>query len=245
MARLRLPFIALPLLISTNAWADLRTYDVDPQYRQEVFAALSSILSPIGAGFDSKAQGLVQLLPSGQLLVNASPEALEQVEQVLQAIRNRPAAATPRVDLRYWAVLGTRTPVATPPGTPVPSSLKDVLAELERLHGDLQFRVIGTAGLASESGQHAEVSGMTLEVKQTAFVQGDTLNATIALYLQGLLATTNPPAEFPIGSLEVRTALRRGEFVVLGQSDVALGQSNVVGGGFDGPVFFIVHWPQE
>ena len=245
MARLRLPLIALPLLISSNAWADLRTYDVDPQYRQEVFAALGSILSPIGAGFDSKAQGLVQLLPSGQLLVNASPEALEQVEQVLQAIRNRPAAATPRVDLRYWAVLGTRATAGNPPGTPPPNALGDVLAELERLHGDLQFRVLGTAALTSASGQQGEVSGMAHEVQQTAFVQGDTLNATIAMHLEGLLATTTPPAEFQIGSVEVRTALRRGEFVVLGQSDAVLSQSNVVGGGFDGPVFFIVHWPKE
>ena len=44
--------------------------------------------------------------------------------------------------------------------------------------------------------------------------------------------------EFNIGSITVRTALRRGEFVVLGQSEVT-------GGGLDGPVFFIVHWPEK
>ncbi len=182
MTRFRLTAIALPLLISSNAWADLKTFDVDPQYRQEIYAALQSILTP--QGFETS--GRVELLPSGQLLVNATAETLVQVEQVLQTIRNRPAAAaTPRVDLRYWAVLGSRAPVANPPGTATPSALTDVLAELERLHGDLQFRVIGTAALTSESGQNGQVSGMALEVEQTVFVQGDTLNATIDMHLEG------------------------------------------------------------
>ena len=106
MTRFRLPLIALASLISTNAWADLKTFDVDPQYRQEIYAALQRILTP--GGFPT--QGRVELLPSGQLLVNASPETLVQVEQVLQTIRNRPAAAaTPRADLSYWAVLGSRS----------------------------------------------------------------------------------------------------------------------------------------
>jgi hypothetical protein len=40
-----------------------------------------------------------------------------------------------------------------------------------------------------------------------------------------------------IGSLDVRTSLRRGEFVVLGESHVQFGA-----GGGEGPVFYIVHW---
>jgi hypothetical protein len=234
MTRFRLPVIAMTLLISSNAWADLKTYDVDPQYRQEVFAALSNILNPSGTNFSSQATGRVQLLPSGQLLVNASPETLAQIEQVLQTIRNRPAAAaTPRVDLRYWAVLGARGPVTNLPGTPPPNALGAVLSELERLHGDLQFRVIGSAALTSDSGQHGSLSSAALEVEQTAFVQGDTLNATIHLSFEGRGSDEGQN----LGGVEVRTALRRGEFVVLGQSDVWLG-------GVNGPVFFIVHWPE-
>lgn len=254
MHRLRLPLVAFSLLTSSNAWADLKVYDVDPQYRQEIFAALQRILNPQG----QPTNGRVELLPSGQLLINASPETLESVEQVLQTIRNRPAAAaTPRADLHYWAVLGSRAAVANPPGTAPPSSLGNVLGELERLHGDLQFRVIGSAALATESGQQGHVSGMALEVQQTVFVQGDALNAAIDMNLEGRVAmppapegvdvgvrnfvTIVPPVpegvEFNIGSITVRAALRRGEFVVLGQSEVA-------GGGLDGPVFFIVHWPE-
>jgi hypothetical protein len=244
MIRFRSIAIALILLISSNAWADLRVYDVDPQYRQEIYAALTNILAPQGMFV----MGRVELLPSGQLLVNASAETLEQVGQVLQAISNRPAAPTPRVDLRYWAVLGTRAVVTNPPGGPPPSALGDVLGELKRLHGDLHFRVIGTAALTSDSGQRAAVDGMTLEVEQTAFVQGDTLNATIEMSLNGTpfslpisqdndqvrVFTTADPVH--IGGVEVRTALRRGESVILGQSDR-------VGGGLDGQVFYIVHWP--
>jgi hypothetical protein len=239
--------------MSTNASADLKTYDVDPQYRQEIFAALGRILASSGPGVvPGGAYGRVDLLPSGQIIVNAPPATLEQVDQVLQTIRNRPAPAAPRVDLRYWAVLGTRTQVASAPGTPPPSALADVLAELERLHGDLQFRVIGTAALTSDSGQDAEVNGMALEVEQTAFVQGDTLNARIQMNLQGrrpidvagrqsenvVVTIDGGPAPFNIGSIEVHTGLRRGEFVVLGQSEL-------VGGEYGGPVFFIVHWPDR
>jgi len=231
--RLQLPVLALLLLTSSTAWADLKTYDVDPQYRQEIYSALLKILDPAGTNFGGQTQGRVQLLPSGQLLVNAPAETLAQVEQVLQAIRNRPAPAAPRVELRYWAVLGSRG--ANPPGTTPPSALNPVLAEMKRFHGDLTFRVIGSAALTTESGQPGNVSGMALEISQTAFAQGDNLNAAIGVNLQGVGGSEGPNARFAIGSIRVQTALKRGEFVVLGQSELK--------SGFDGPVFFIVHWP--
>jgi hypothetical protein len=231
MTRFRLAVIALPLLISGNAWADLKTFDVDPQYQHEVFGALQQVLNPEGVVM--KANGRVQLLPSGQILVNADAETLAQVEQVLQAIRTRAVAAAPRVELRYWAVLGSRAAVANPSGTATPNALNDVLAEIERQQGDLQFRVIGTAVLTTTSGQQGELGGMTLGVEQTAFVQGDTLNARIEMSLQRPRDEPGPPA---IGNIEVRTGLRRGEFVVLGQGQF-------VAGGADSTVFYIVHWP--
>jgi hypothetical protein len=234
MMRIRFLIIGFVMLFSSNAWADLRTFDVDPRYSQEIFRALQNILTPTGNPL-VPTQGHVQLLPSGQILVNASPEALEQVEQVLQAIRSRRVDAAPRVELRYWAVLGSRESVANPPGAPVPSVLGPVLAELERLHGDLTFRVIGAASLTTESGQLGTVDGTTLDVAHTAYAQGESLNARINMELRnsGQLG----PETALRGEIEVQTALRRGEFVVLGQSEL-------VGGGLDGPVFFIVHWPE-
>jgi hypothetical protein len=111
----------------------------------------------------------------------------------------------------------------------VPSALNDVLAELKRMHGDLQFRVLGTAALTTQSGQQGEIGGAKLQVEQTTYVQGDALNAELDLVLPWL-------PDGPITTLTVKTALRRGEFVVLGESEI-------IGGGVDGPVFFIVHWP--
>jgi hypothetical protein len=241
MTRFRLGTIALFSLISSNAWADLRIYDVEPRYQQEVYAALQGVLvsnpqfmAP-GTTF-----GNVELLASGQIMVNASQETLTQVEQVIKAIGARPVAATPRVSLRYWAVLGTRVPANAGVGAPPPPVLNDVLAELKRLNGDLTFRVIGNAAVLSESGQLGEVEGMTLSVKQTAYAQGNALNATIEMELLGSVPA--PPApegiEFHIGTLKVRTSLQRGEFVVLGESAVQ-------GGGLNGPVFYIVHWANE
>ncbi|HEX7237226.1 MAG TPA: hypothetical protein VF405_09710 [Gammaproteobacteria bacterium] len=245
MTRLRILAVALALLISSNAWADLKTYDVGPQYQQEIYAALKDILSPQ----NQSTQGLVQLLPSGQILVNADAKTLEQVDQVLMALRSRPVSTTPRVELQYWAVVGAH-PVAAnaagrqqvdvsvvgsraPANLPAPPSvLNDVLAELKRVHGDLQFLVLGTTSLTTQSGQHGEIGGAPLRVEQTTFVQGDTLNARIEMFLQS--ATPNGPQP---NRIEVGTSLRRGEFVVLGQSEL-------VGGGLDGPVFFIVHWPE-
>ena len=229
MTRIRLATASLAFFIASNAWADLRTFDVDPQYQQEIYAALVQVLQVP----DLTSRGRVQVLPSGQILVNADPATLEQVEQVIKAIRAHPVAAAPRIELRYWAVLGSRAVVASPLGAPPPSALGDVLAELKRLHGDLQFRVIGTAVLTTVSGQQGEVNGMTLGVEQTAFVQGETLNARIEMNLQRPSEEPGPPN---VGKVEVRTTLRRGEFVVHGQGEY-------VGGGLDGPVFFIVHWP--
>jgi len=227
MIRLRLTAVALALMLGSNAWAELKTYDIDPQFQQEIFSALERILNASGPGIvQGGSYGRVQLLSSGQLVVNAPPETLEQVDQVLQAIRNRPAPPAPRTELYYWAVLGSRGTAANPPGTAPPSALNEVLAELKRMHGDLQFRVLATASLTTQSGQKGEVSGTAMFIEQTAFVQGETLNAEIDMRLQPQ----------PAG-VTVTTALRRGEFVVLGQNELA-------GGGLDGPVFFIVHWPE-
>jgi hypothetical protein len=241
MTRFRLLTVALALLMSPSAWADLKTYDIDPQYQQEIFAALTDILTPDPArGLIMDAHGRVELLPSGQILVNASAETLEQVERVLQAIRTRSVAAAPRASLRYWALFGTSPQpanAASEPGTSVPTVLNDVLGELKRVHGELTFRVIGSAALVTQSGQHGNVDGTTLSVAQMAHIQSDTLNAEIEMALEGQA----PPPMFgrvDLGDLKLRTTLKRGEFVVLGETQL-------LGSGLDGLVFFIVHWSEE
>jgi hypothetical protein len=238
MTRLRLPAVALLLLLSATAWADLRTYDVAQENQQEIYNALVRILDPAAPTVAGGASyGRVQLLPSGQILVNAPPETLEQVDAVLQAIRSRPVPETPRAALRYWGVLGTRAPSTV--GSPPPPVLNDVLGELKRLHGELTFRVIGTAAVTTNSGQAGEVRGTTLAVEQMVRVQGDTLSADIEMQLSGNPGTPQGfgNGNVPFGSLKLRTTLKRGEFVVLGENHVQAGT-------IDGPVFYIVHWAE-
>jgi hypothetical protein len=93
-----------------------------------------------------------------QLVVNAPPDTLEQDDQVLEAIRNRPtAAAAPRVQLQYWTVLGNRGPAANPPGSAPSSALNEVLAELKRMHGDALARLLLLLGPRTMHGlQEAE-----------------------------------------------------------------------------------------
>jgi hypothetical protein len=235
MTRLRLAATAFVLLAAGTAQADLRTFDVDPQYQQEIFAALTDILTPDPQqGLIMEAHGRVELLPSGQILVNADAATLEQVEQVLQAIRSRPADAAPRASLRYWAVLGADS--GSNIGTAPPAALDDVLAELTRMHGEREFRVLGSAALTTASGQAGELDASTLSIDQLIYIQGDTLNAEISMELR---AVAPPPV---LGTLEVadlalRTTLRRGEFVVLGESEVQTANLR-------GPIFYIVHWQE-
>jgi hypothetical protein len=239
--------LSLSLLAAGNAWADLRTFDVGLQHQQEVFAAIRNVLNREVVG-DFNSNGSASLLPNGQILVNAQPQVLAQLEQVVQAIRERPVAAAPRVMLRYWAVLGSRAAGPNNFGVAPPPVLNDVLAELKRLNGGVTFRVIGTAAVTTDSGQEGEVTADTMSVKQEAQVQGDALNAYMRINVQGLMtpdASTpriavqgqNSPPRFPIGEIELRTSLERGEFVVLGESQAQ-------GNGLDGPVFYIVHWAE-
>jgi hypothetical protein len=241
--RIRLTAIGLSLLLSSGASADLRIFDAGAQHQQEVYVAIRNVLNRQTVG-DFNSNGTAEQLPNGQILVNAQPAVLEQLEQVIKTIRERPVVAAPRVSLRYWAVLGTRAAAnaANAIGTAPPPVLNDVIAELRRLNGELTFRVIGSAAVTSDSGQSGEVTATPMSVEQRTQVQGDILNAYMKIFLRGTslpapnIVVVGELERFTIGEIELNTTLRRGEFVVLGESQVQRG------GGLDGPVFYIVHW---
>ena len=92
-ARLLLAAAALAVCLPLSAAT--RVYDVDPAYRQEVYAVLTRLLDVQG---DASRSGKVEILPNGQLVVDtASDERQDEVAAILTAIaRNRPASASCR-----------------------------------------------------------------------------------------------------------------------------------------------------
>jgi hypothetical protein len=246
----RAVILALALVLTSSAMAELVVYDVDAKYRQEVFAALRSVLQRERPGEEalSEAPGSVAMLPTGQLLVDTTPERHIQVAAVLEAISAHQVEAAPRVTLRYWAVLGTPDPTA---GRETPAILSETLSELRRIHGDLAFRVIGNATLVTESGQSGSVGGNPFNIRQLAYVEGARLNAELSLSFQYRVVT----GEFSGGrannpfqtiqnqdqSVQLVTSIARDEFVVVGESSV--GGMSLGDEPFSGTIFFIVHWP--
>jgi hypothetical protein len=253
MSKIHAAVGCLGLLLAANASAEIRTYDVDFRYQREVYGALVHLLN-VDPGISAPAglaYGRLQLLPTGQIVVDTAPETHAQIEELLAAIRERQTDATPRVTFRYWAVLGTSAD-DQPGNEPPPiradvyaqARLSEVLAELRRVHGDLAFRVLGTASLVTESGQEGEVRSEPLGAKQLVYVQGQTASAEIELRFvesrpvpmptqQGFLQTLPDPY---VGNVNLNVTLYRGEFLVLSESTVRTNQ-------LDGMLFYIAHWP--
>lgn len=253
MTRFRALILLIGLGMTTGALAELRTYDVEARYRQEVYTALSGVLNPGGS---EPAKGRVRLLPTGQLLIDTSAEMHTQVAAVLESIRSHQAEATPRVTLRYWAVLGTKGPqpqnVGIGAGMEVPEILSDVLDQLRRVHGDLVFSVYGNATLVSESGQQGELMGEPLTIRQRAYVQESKLHVELAIRADYAVVVSQqggsgdgqatPFQSFRIQQgVELNTSLEPNEFVVVGENTAR--NSDRVKGGIDGTIFYIVQWP--
>jgi hypothetical protein len=238
----RASILLLAAIFSTAVKAELKVYDVGAEYRQEIFEALQGVFSPRHA----PATGHVEMLPTGQILVETAPDRQAEVAAVLEAIDQRRADAAPRITLRYWAVLGNR---AATEAADTPEILADVLADLERVHGDLAFRVLGNATLVTESGQSGSLSGQPLSVRQQTYVQGSLLNAELSIsfsyrYLSGAWSGAEQPNAFQTlaeerQSLMLKTAMRPGEFVVVGENTI---NADTLNGELRGTIFYIVQW---
>lgn len=225
------------------AMADLRAYDVDAKYRQEVYEALRGILEA-----EQSPTGRIERLPTGQLLIDTAPEIHKQIEAVLEEVAARQPTAAPQITLRYWAVLGS--PDADDADS-VPEILREALDEIESVHGPLGFRILANATLVTESGQYGEVEGHPLSVSQQTFAQGTDLSAEIGIRFayarharrvaegDGNGATKLLPVMAPATQeVNLKTTLEAGDIVVLGENTID-------GGELDGTMFYIVHWPGE
>lgn len=224
---------------SALAVAELRTYDVDPKYRQEVYQALVGVLQS-----SPSPTGRVERLPTGQLLIDAGPEVHKQIKAVLDGIAERQAGAAPQITLRYWAVLGSPNAEDT---AVVPAILSNVLDEIEGVHGPLGFRILGNATLVTESGQFGQLEGHPLSIRQKTFAQGPALNAQIAIEFAYTRhskpggssdASPNPceTMQRQQQEIELTTTLEAGDTVVLGENTLDTGE-------LKGTMFYIIHWP--
>jgi hypothetical protein len=240
MKQFRLLILLVCMAFSANARADIKVYDVHPSYVDEVYDVLRNVLQS-GSGANS----LVQLLPSGQILVNTTPELHQQVVAVLDAIGE--AGPTPRVTLQYWVVFGApelQNAVDTP------GALDDVLDEIRGVHGPLSFSLLGNATLVTDSGMGGQTNG-ELNIRQMAYVQGSRLNAELNITFNYDVVVDNSElfdaqgnrrnfSQWTQQSISINTSMEQGEFVVVGENSISgnvAGQSDT-----DGTIFYIVHW---
>lgn len=227
--------VCLPLSAAT------RVYDVDPAYRQEVYAVLTRLLDVPG---DASRSGKVEILPNGQLVVDtATDERQDEVAAILTAIaRNRPAE-TPTISLRYW-FLDTRPDAGTAP----PPILASVLGELEAVHGEREFRVVDAATITGRAGQRTYFESAPWAITQNANVSGDRLNAEIYLEHVPTFLVTGSPAGGNQGQvgvqrpgrprqLQVQISLAPGQFIVLGSGTTPAEEA-------DGVTALVVQWPE-
>jgi len=200
------------LAAAAPAQAATQIYDVDPAYRQEVYEILRQMLNLEGSSLG----GRVQLLPTGQILVDTFEDARQaDVEIVLAAIENSDPGRTPTVTLRYWVLEGT--PAAN--DAAVPALLGDVVRELETVHGELGIRVLDTAIVSGRAGREASFASERLEIVQVAHANEETVNATIHFASEQQ-------------ELSVDVSMAPGEFVVLSSGTSEAGVTAV-----------IVNWP--
>ncbi|MGD8339242.1 MAG: hypothetical protein PVH89_00590 [Gammaproteobacteria bacterium] len=221
MKSLRIPLAACLVTASLQAQAATEIYDVRPAYRQEVVDILSGMLDVDMREFG----GSVQLLPTGQILVDTYSDARqEEIRAVLEAIASKEPEPTPTIRLRYWVLHGV---AGAEDASDLPSTLDDVVRELEDVHGDLGFEILDAAMLSSMSGEVGVFENDRWEIVQQAFASGeeDRINATLTI-------------EHEFQELHIQLALTRGEFVVLGAGTSA----QLVE---DGVLALIVNWPED
>jgi hypothetical protein len=231
------------LLLAATAFADTALYDIDAKNAKEIADAIGHVVAaqciagPTQVPVTNSSMCHVELLPTGQLLVEAPASSQAQVATVLKAIAARSASPTPRIALQYWVIYGE-------PGksNAADASLKPLsaaLQQLERVHGDLAFSVLDTATITAQAGTSAGVKGEVLQISENLRPRGDGLDltASISFRLPPIPNHSSPPQ-----SLSVSVTIKPGEFLVLGEQTTRRDVDDKVDA--HGTLFYIVHWPQ-
>lgn len=219
MSRTKYLFPTLLLALSTSAHAEIRAYDVDARYRNEVFEALQIILARPHANMPQT--GKVALLPTGQIMIDTDADRHAEIQAVLEAIERTEPSEAPSPSLRYWVL--SAMPAEPGDRDRLPPILADVAAELEAIHGDLDISVLDSATLVGTPGT-ATSQSETLEIKQHVTPVGSRITADIVVQSAYL-------------ELSVRAPLSQGEYLVLGETPYRDENDR------SGIVAFVVHWP--
>ena len=213
---------AICILAATPALSEMQLYDVEAEYRQEVFEVLRGILrgniSP-----SAPAYGRVEMLPTGQILIDAAVEKHAEIAALLDSIASQSVTETPTITLRYWVLFGV---VGTENQTALPPMLDGVIREWESAHGKLGVTVLDVARLVGRSGHPTALQSQRMEIYQKAYASQNRINAEIMIQHQ-------------YQELEVEVSLKHGDFLVLGETTVENEK------GVKGTIVFVVHWPEE
>jgi hypothetical protein len=226
------------LLLAGTASADIAVYDLDAKNAKEIAEALDKVVGEQCAAATGGPHQTVchaELLPTGQLLVDAPAASQSQVAAVLKTIAARNASPTPRVTLQYWVIYGE--PGKPDAADPVLKPLNAVLQQLERVHGELGFSVQDIATLTAQSGTSANAHGGALQINQAVRASGDGVD------LSAEISFARKPV---VQSLNVRVTIKRGEFVVLGERTTTgePGKDEPDKPEKSGMLFFVVYCPQ-
>lgn len=141
--------------------------------------------------------------PDGKLIVVGPSSVQQGVAGLMKNLGSLKTTQPPTVNFKYWLVLGKK-------GTgPLPAELAEIseaLGAVSTTGGGLEFELLETLSVRSQSEDDGEVEGRLAKVWQTASVSGGALHARMKIDPSG-------PAR-----LETRVQLDVGQTLVLGES---------------------------
>jgi hypothetical protein len=167
----------------------LKSYAVPAGSAQRMRTVLRELLWFGSDGKDSnKYVGRADVGPDGQLLVLAPETVHAGVATLVAAVEKNPVKEPESLTLTYWAVVGTPGE-----GAERPAALKDVapaLDELEKSEGPMAFSLLEKLVVTSMSGEHGDLMGRDVNVRQYATLADGQLTGDITLERRGQRVST-------------------------------------------------------
>ena len=94
----RILVAAVCILVAAPALCEMQLYDVQAEYRQEVYEVLKGILRSDADPIENPHEyGQVKMLPNGQILIDAAADKQVEIAALLSKIASRSAPETPTI----------------------------------------------------------------------------------------------------------------------------------------------------